>query len=442
MDYVTKRSSLVVDPRFPWLESFRETLGSEIANELPPITHKIPRYDWYQVEDLINDVSRSLERCLVYRREYNELEGAAIKAALDYELFQNTLRSNQFLERADWIKKQRELENKAQLTAKAAFDQENSALPQGFSAISEGSAASTQVVLDNEPARLEAIDTKWQELSDYQDTLASAHSVPGHPLNFGDQADRAKAFFLDELKEAYEKARCVDKGIFTVYKFNPPVGLPDPFVKPEFFLDDLIIWLRSLIRDLELIKLKDIEFEHVISGHQPTVKRGGLVKDYVRAVSEPNWIEASQIHGSGKLEFDVDKHFDPQIGEIKLLRVKGIGLSMSVELGDPNRYARTSAIVFPPEVDSPFEAKKVPRTPIIIENICKTDPSQAVRFTSPPSVINLEPRGKWVVQMSTNIGFPDLDPRGRPRPMLDIKLHFLLSGQPEPNHARWSEFWW
>src|SRR5262245_1912511 len=109
-DYGKVKALLLRDRRFPWLNFFDRLLDDDIRNALDPIATALPRYDGYQVDDLINDVSRLLDRCLVYRREYTELEATAVKAAMDYDLFTKTLNVNRDIEKSEWIEQQRRAE--------------------------------------------------------------------------------------------------------------------------------------------------------------------------------------------------------------------------------------------------------------------------------------------------------------------------------------------
>jgi hypothetical protein len=45
------------------------------------------RFDPVLYESLLSDISAALDRCLTYRREFNDLASSAIRQALEYELF-------------------------------------------------------------------------------------------------------------------------------------------------------------------------------------------------------------------------------------------------------------------------------------------------------------------------------------------------------------------
>src|SRR5262249_11148866 len=144
-------------------------------------------------------------------------------------------------------------ENKAQNEARHAFAAGTDPLSKGFARIASGSAESTIIAMTGETSRQGLVDGKWEALK-YQDALEARHQTEGHPLNFGDRANKAKQFLIDDLKEAYEKSRCIDKGLPIVYGINgPPLpDIRDSAIKDKV-LDELVLWVREVIRQIELV---------------------------------------------------------------------------------------------------------------------------------------------------------------------------------------------
>ena len=76
----------------PWLRDvFGRLLFEEIRDAVQQIAPMRPRYNPYLYENLLSDISRLLDRCLVYRRDCADLERQAVNWALQYDLF-DTLR--------------------------------------------------------------------------------------------------------------------------------------------------------------------------------------------------------------------------------------------------------------------------------------------------------------------------------------------------------------
>ena len=440
VEYLQVRRRLVTS--HSWLKFFDDSLEDKIRVALQPVAANIPRYDCFDVEDLLKDVSQSLDRCLVYQREYNELEATAIKIAIDYDLFKTSLVTNKSLEQADWIEKQRTVENAAQQKAADAFAKSpKDALAPGFGAISKGSADSTNLAIGGEKTRKGFISDKWQQLSDYQETLESRHTTPGHPLNFAERAGKAAAFLIDDLAEAFEKCRCIEKGAAIVYGV---VENPFPDITQPGILDNVVLWVRKIMRSIELTQFEEIEFEHIVPGRQPAFDHGGGQSHKI--ISEQDWGTAIiNPQAPGKLSFDVRLSFT-DVGSFTNLRMKGIGLSMSYNspANALGRLWRMSGVIFPPELtNEPFNrANFAQRSPIIIENVALTEPQQRVRLYYPAAVTNLDPRGIWVVQVSTTVWLPDSVARPRDGNIFDLKLHFHLVGKPSKASGDWTKFWW
>ena len=423
--------------RYPWLSYFGTPLDERIKTQLATTISRAPAYDCYDVDSWLSDVSGLLDRCLVYRREYNDLQATAIKTALDYDLFLKNLPTSISLEKLEYIADQRKAEVDGQQLTHDAFQGAGDPLAAGFAAAATGNQTSAQKAYDGEINRTSLVEQKWQAIERYQTNLELQHSDAGNPLNFAGRAMSVAAFLLEDLGEAYDKSRSIEKGIAQVYGID--IGRQDtklPNVNVTGVLDELVHWLRRVIRLVQLVQWKEIEFEHVVYGAQPIPKKLGPPYVLVR-----NLITLLASNADGILTFDLGRaDYFGNTGSIENLRVKAVGVSLTDITWAP-RYA---CIVFPPAQIDPFTpTDTVPRTPIIIENVEATPKGMRVPLSSSPSIRNVNPKGIWQVQVSRNFSLEArADVLTRPIGIQDVRLHLLLVGSPSHNISDWADFWW
>ncbi|MBY3575472.1 hypothetical protein HFN65_31530 [Rhizobium laguerreae] len=427
---------------YGWLKDFKDSQSvDELVFKFTNSISKEPlTYDPYQIEALLSSVSTLLDRCLVYRRELFDLEEQAVKRALEYDLFRQQLDAQKNIELATHVESQRQKEKSGQDNAAKAFAEIGAGdLGKGFSLISEASSQSSGIAIGGEQDRKRHVEAKWTALADYQQTLQARHETPGHALNYTERANRIRSYLEQDISIAYRKSRSIDYGQERI--FNIVERLKPP--KRERYLDYLVSYIREAINKIELKAMDEIEFEHVVSIHQPRAKNpGGKAK--FEHMDDENWKMALNAkEGDGEIGCDLQIEFP---STIKRLRVRGISASMLVESpDDPVARQRTCAIVvFPPrpsEWPTEIEEHLKDRTPVIIEHIGPADQRPApTRYVS---INNLDPRGSWRIQVSTNLLWADGKVHGRSETHIkDIKLHFnLLATVASPDDTAWKEFW-
>ncbi|MGI0523998.1 hypothetical protein [Rhizobium giardinii] len=427
---------------YRWLNDFKDSQSvDEVVFEVTNSISEEPLvYDPYQIESLLSAASNLLDRCLVYRRELFDLEEQAVKRALEYDLFKQQLDAQKNIELAIHVEFQRQKEKTGQDNAAKAFAEPGAGdLGKGFSLISEASSQSSGIAIGGEQDRKRHVETKWNALSDYQRTLQARHETPGHALNYGERANRVRGYLKQDISIAYRKVRSIDYGKERIFNIVERLEAP----RRDRYLDYLVIYIRDSINKIELKALEEIEFEHVVSIHQPRAQNpGGTAK--FEHMDDVKWkVALNKKTGVGEIGCDLAIEFP---STIKRLRVRGISASMLVESpDDPVVRQRTCAIVvFPPRPDDwpiPIEAHLEERAPIIIEHIGPADQRPAP--TRYMSINNLDPRGSWRIQVSTNLLWADGKAHGRSETHIkDIKLHLsLLATVANPGDAAWKAFW-
>jgi len=421
---------------FEWLQPFDIDLNSDLVvfNRTDDLLkHTLPPFDPYQVESLISSASTLLDRCLAYRREFYDLEEQAVRRALEYKLFLDQREPLEAIELAAYVEEQRRLEQQGQHNGAIKFGYDRlSDLSKGFAAVTEGSATSSAKAIEGEQDRKKNVRKKWAALDEYQTALQARHSTPGHPLNYRERLDRTRAFLEQDIGIAYQKIRCIQPAVNKIFGLSSSL-------KPPFevgYLDYLVIFLRDVIEQVEVATVEEVDFEHVVSLHQPRALKPDSSSQSQLVPSGP-WNAA---FGAGYLSFSLDKEF-PQA--VKRLRIRAIGVSMLSEspADENNRLRSSTAIIFPPSVDdllSPGNASA--RPPVLIEKICQYDPA-ATRLAALQAVNNIDPRvDKWQLQLSTNLMFPDGNSHGRSvNQIKEIKLHLKLSAILDKAPASWSD---
>jgi hypothetical protein len=180
-----------------------------------------PEYDPLQFERWLNDVGMLLDRCLAYRREYNDLVGSAVRQALEYNLFEMQRDSSEDLEKASWVENLKRAEAAAQANAAAQFEKDpNAPLASGFAETARGAQSISAQTADAEVTRKGLVSTRWQAYIDYQEQLEARHTAPGHPLNFAERGLRVRELLLQDLLEAASKYHSAAAGIYPNLRFG------------------------------------------------------------------------------------------------------------------------------------------------------------------------------------------------------------------------------
>lgn len=269
---IRRYRSLTDDLRqsYPWLGD----LGDEgILNKDVTATFQRWRaehdkfvYDSQRFEDHLADVSRLLDRVLGYRREYNDLAGAAVRQALEYDLFRKQRTALEALDAAVWLKDLRVLDAQGQQNTAVAFRIDAGApLSAGFVAASMASQdVSAQAALA-EQSRINLVATRWKAFEEYQANLELRHTTPGHPLNFSERAGRIKPLLLDDVFEATAKIFAAAQGIKNVLDVD--FGAVHDLNLRTATIDDFVWFTRDLIQQVELATQFEQTTEWLVPGH-------------------------------------------------------------------------------------------------------------------------------------------------------------------------------
>lgn len=453
--YISKRS-LVAD--HPWLRyaGFNLTVDAVVYQTLNPLQYQTPKYIIFQIESLLASASALLDRCLIYRREMYDLEAKGVQSALSYQLYRSQRGPLEDIELSavyrpgpggqpdseSSIRLEREAEKKGLEKASQAFATAATPLEQGFAASSAGNAQSAAFAEDAEELRVKNVSKKWVALDAYQKALESQHCAPGHALNYKDRFNRIRRFLEQDIATAYRKIQCIEKGASQIFDVNVQLDAPTELN----YLDTLVEYVRKVIQQIEIATLEEVEFEHVVSIRQPVMTSPSSHHQYYNDQQFKTVINADGgPEDSGLLTLDLTRHggwveFSPSVLRVRL---RGIGLSMISNDPRPDGVLSTSAIVIPPDTMG-FDGKPFDTSPIIVERIGQYD-GTTPRIVSFPAINNIDPRGKWQIQVSSNIvvGSNINDATGHARSVnniQEIKLHLKVAALLLKGRSNWTKF--
>jgi hypothetical protein len=433
--------------RFPWLQSFvfQDGVDGIVFDTVSKITAE-PPFDAYQFEGILSAIGGLLDRCLVYRREMLDLEEKATRRALEYRLFSEQMEPQKSIELAASIEAQRNIERSGQARAAREFGKagKNEFVANGLRETASSSSESFNVAFAAEKERKAAVTAKWVALEKYQQALEARHSTSGNALNYEQRFNRIRAFFVEDLKLAYQKIRCLEKGADKFFDIKSPLKPPFAGVTSDGigYLDYLVLYVRDLINQVEIEKEHEIEFEHTVYLHQGRWLADGTV--FIRIPDQATWISYLEPNGTGLIPFDLSQNEFPS--SLSRLRISALGLSWASP--DPDKTSEKlkgfSAVVFPPQALNLFSGSMQNRKPIILENFGLTD--RSTKLTAYDSINNVSPSGAWRIQMSSNVGYPDITPRRRfgndAASFKDLKLHLRLKAVASSDASQWTKFSW
>jgi len=422
-EWTRAKRRVISSGRFPWLQSMFQddtTVDQIVYDVTNRLVLEEPKYDPYQVEQLVSSTSTLLDRCLVYRRDMYDLEEKAIRRALEYQLFQDQLAPQKSIERSDFVQRQRELERDGQGDAANKFGALNEALPQGFAAISAKNRDSLDQAVQAEIGRKQNVDVKWDALEKFQTALQDRHKTPGNALNYAERYARVRGFLEEDIAIAFQKIRCVALSVKKIWGIDSPLQLPSEVG----YLDYLVTYLRGVIYEVERRTVEEVDFEHIVSLRQPHAK------PQYQIINDPVWNQTLDPNtGGGLLTFTLKDEFLPVFSR---LRIRAIGLSYEIDVpGDTAARLRSmAAVVVPPRAENLFSpGSQKSRPPVVIEGVGIYDPLARPNMYALSSVQNIDPReDQWQVQVSSNMIWPDAASHGKhPANIRDLKLHLKLS---------------
>src|SRR5262249_41267987 len=144
-------------------------------------------------------------------------------------------------------------------------------LGSGFSTLSSITSTAIGYTVENQKQTNTELTDRLNKLEAHQKRLELRHTTIGHALNFGERRDRIIPYILQDVAEAYEKARAARAGL----RKQLDIRDDDKFTFPKFqdedndkedaqFLDRFVLWTRDTIRKLEIEAAKDIQMDRVI----------------------------------------------------------------------------------------------------------------------------------------------------------------------------------
>lgn len=428
--------------KFAWLQPFAADLpvDSLIFNTTSSLSGVQPPYDPYQIEALAASVSTTLDRCLTYRQNMYALDEKATQRALEYDLFQNQLDAQKAIELAASLGQKWNNEKTGQASAAKTFssdtDSSTSNISKGFAALAKISSSSASILAAGEQTRQQNVNAKWAAAVDYQTSLQARHSAPGNALNYVERYQRIAGMLQQDIGVCYQKLRCLSNACNTLFGLNVPLEPP----MQVGYLDYLVTYTRNLLNQVEIATVNEVNFNHVVYLRQSRSLTSTNTSNTPR-VSSSIW--DTTLAGTRLFTFNLkDNEFSTAITR---LRMQSIGLSMTMGNPAPQDPTATlkfaSAILFPPQVPDLFSPGGLNRRPpIIIEGIGMTSPSGPIMISS-PAIRNIDPRGEWRLQVSSNFYQPDPTRSEAPSTELkDVKIHMSLTALMSSDSNDWQDF--
>jgi hypothetical protein len=252
--------------KYLWLQDLRLSLD-DVLVEAYALWQKSgsSAFNTYAVEEHLADVSDLLDRCLVYRKDYNDLMGAAIQRALDHDQWTKQRSVRRDIELAHWSVEKLELEVVGQEAVAVAFRKGDDDLAEGFATAAQEGANATRAAAKGETTREKLVKQRWRQDEQFQALLQELHATPGHPLNFAQRGGQMLVFLLEDYVSALAKASAAAKGI-AAFGLSYPLDLSQSSTP----LDDLVRWTREVIDAVQEVKRQDFLYTHIIRIEPPS----------------------------------------------------------------------------------------------------------------------------------------------------------------------------
>jgi hypothetical protein len=431
----------------PMLKGFDKLLYEYIREAIQSTSPITPIYNPYLYESLLSDVAKLLDRCLAYRRECADLEAQAVRRALEFELFEDLYPKALDLQNLATSTTALERQRAASDTASSAFNEA------GFKALYKGTAEALTTQETLEGGKRAALEAILKRAKQHQELLEFRHTTPGHALNYTERRDRVIDLLVQDVIEAYQKARGAKLGLEVQLGLKDDSQWPFPVIAGNdsdvFFLDRFVLWARSVAQRYEILVQDEEVFERVIPLVFPWTEdlSGSNPKSVITQATFDN-----AMGGEGRLIVNIKDPL-PTDAQVQRLRVRGIGLSIGVQPPDfwTNFSQFTtrswSAVVLPPAQRDPYQANPsalLARGTAVLGRVGIYRADLAPEMYSGAGVWNVDPRGEWtiVVDRLMNFPFSSIDatwgtwPRSKAL-LKDIKLHLRLAGRPSGVPSDW-----
>lgn len=368
-----------------------------------------------------------LEKCMTLRREIQELEILAVKAAVDYDLFLATSAIDEEAEILRLNNASKAVRVKSESAAASAFG-DLSPINSGFKTISDGNSQSLSEELTAGTRLAELIKNRWSNVRTYQAAYHSRYNEKGNAHNYAQRAGNLTRILKRELGEAVQRAVALESGLNTIYGWTPG---PLPANYDMFSLDDFVLWALAARRELGLRSEGESTFDIVVPLVQPWLQNGaGLIaKDvFDKAIGTPT--DQPIV-----LPFDVSKSLF--LGQD--VRLRGVGLAFGNKFKQvvasgidgaetSGRFARLAATLVTPKQVSASGAESQ-RPAITLGNVGLHQSGRPDAFSDDVAVENIYPVGKWEVHIHPWIVWKNGDVNKLSdgvdtNPILDLKVTF------------------
>lgn len=393
---------------------------------------RAPGYEPLLFENNLQQLASHLDRALAFRREVQELEVQAVKAASEYELFRKQTPLSLELDVIRVRRSEKELGAPAQDRAASAFGQDT-ALNRGFREGALGTAAQLRDGIASAKREEDLLRTLAENAATYQEAYWLRHTETGNAHNYAERAKRVSLLFGQDWLIAVSKARVVDAGYRAIYAEAPPIL---PALTDESDLDKLVVWSREVVELTQLNAGREFEMDLVLPLVQPRSLTGKPL------VTETQFKDAVKATAGGtkalKLSFDLPAPLFAMGRAVRLRRI-GLAYGMRPELVPasgidqndtkqaPYRYR---AVIGTPEQPAAGATPARSRPPVRLSAVSLY--GGAPDYSDGSECFNVNPVGRWTIEIDpvpvtkpvgvAFIGAPDDPETG----WLDLKLFLRL----------------
>ncbi|MGF6658203.1 hypothetical protein OKW34_008793 [Paraburkholderia youngii] len=375
-----------------WLTFFVTPVEQRVAELVLSLPTQNFSYEPLLIEEWFEDLKAILDRCLAYRKEARDLEIAAVQAAVEYQQFCRLADDNQNLEIAALGQTTLQAERDGFNLASAEFKKISSDLAPGFAASMAANVTRSEAAIADVAARAKMINDKWSAVRASEFEYHQRHLSPGNAHNFLERYQRVISLYAQDLAEGLLKAKALSLGLLSIYAI--PSTLPameSPYIG---YLDNLVLWVRTVAINVNRLRQEETEYTLVIPLAQPWLAYDDsiITKDDIISAIKP---------GGSPLKFDLTRVFIKQ----KNVRIRSLGLCFGTRPGpdtenwrDRVSSVRIRATVHLPE--QPPISDIVPRRrrrPTLFANIGFISETSTTEMISGRCCANIDPRGTWII---------------------------------------------
>lgn len=388
------RQSLLAD-------CFLQSVDQVVLQDLQEQEQPVVQYSARHFEQLLRDVGVLCDRMVTYRREMQDLEILAVRAATDRMVHLTSRSFERELAELQLGKNRSQDREKYAHEVGDLFKKLEDPLAPGFVADFEARARLANGEAVEADMQLGYLGQRWKLTDTVSDSYWERHNTPGNAHNYVYRWGWTRRLLAEDLRESYAKA----KGIFAGMRLFIDSASPEPPSSNSIsYLDELILWTRSCFRSLERYEDSAQEFDLTIPLVQPFGESGAVLispEEFNERVDKA----AARPGTPLVLEFDLTGHLAISAG----MRLRSLALSFSTEpdldrsSGTDRAAPRTSRAIlqafleFPEQISSATYRERIPR--IHLGRVVAYEGSQNYGFVGGKLVHNVVLRGKWVVSL-------------------------------------------